>query len=62
MDKYLFFNKVSDFILGLVAVMIVTTIVFFKKYKTLSNINVNNYLIIGTIFYFYSNGSTTILP
>ena len=47
-----FFNKVSDFILGLVAVMIVTTIVFFKRYKTLSNINVNNYLLIGTIFLF----------
>ena len=47
-----FFNKVSDYILGLIFVMIVLTITFFKKSRKVLRTNKDNYLIIVMFFIF----------
>ena len=41
-----FFNKVSDFILGLIFLVIFITIIFYKKSRLLVNINKNSYYLI----------------
>ncbi len=47
-----FFNKVSDFILSLISIMIILTIIFYKKKRLTLSINKNNYFIIVLIFLF----------
>ena len=47
-----FFNKVSDFILGLVFVIILLTIIFYKKNQSSLRYNRNIYFIIITLFLF----------
>ena len=48
-----FFNKVSDFLLGLVFVMLLMTIIFYKKDRIDFNINKNINYIIGIIIIFF---------
>ncbi len=48
-----FFNKVSDFILGLIFLVIFITIIFYKKSRLLVNINKNSYYIIFFILVFF---------
>ena len=50
-DVY-FFNKVSDFILGLVLTMIIVTVIFYKKKKVTLDVNKNIYFIVAMIFIF----------
>ena len=48
-----FFNKVSDFILGLIFVMLVLTIIFFKKKRKIIIGNKYNYLIMIMFLFFF---------
>ena len=48
-----FFNKVSDFIIGLLTIMVILTIIFYKKKKLEFNLNKNDYFILALIFLFF---------